>query len=130
MATRKRTKITVKKRSKARKSNDYFRKKPKLASALIVASGLIALIVSIAIGVTAFRTIPYLSLVDFGAGVIIAVAIIASGMNTYTKDKKVSEKWAVIALILYIIEFPAAWGLGVGFVIALVGTILALRHGQ
>lgn len=128
MATQKKKRRAAAKRGSRNASEKGFRTKPKLAAALLVASGLIAIVVSVFIGISSFHNIPYLAVVNFGVGVVIAIAIIASGMNTYTKDKKISEKWAVIALILYIIEIPALWGFGIGFIIALIGTIVALRH--
>ena len=110
------------------KRGDSFRTKPKLGSLLIVVSGIIAIISSIALGYSAFSAAPVFSLADFGIGAIIGVAVLASGLNVYTKNKKKSETWAVAALIIYIIEIPALWGFGIGFIIALAGAIISLRH--
>jgi len=110
------------------KASSKFRSKPRLGSALIIASGIIAIISSIVIGYLAFANAPIFSLADFGIGAIVGVAVLASGFNVYTLDKKKSETWAVGALILYLIEIPALWGFGVGFLIALAGAIISLRH--
>jgi hypothetical protein len=105
-----------------------LKKKPKLGVSLLVIAGAIAVAVSIIIGITAFSGEPIFAVADAGAGAIIGVAIIAGAMNAYTADAKKSETWAVVVLILYLIEIPSLWGFGIGFIIALVGTIITLRN--
>ncbi len=119
-----------KNKKKAVKAKSEFKRKPKLGSALIVISGFIAIAASIILGYIAFSSAPYLSLADMGFGIIIGVAILASGANSYTLKRENSEKWGVIALVLYIVEIPSFWGFGAGFLIALAGTIILLRHGR
>ncbi len=105
-----------------------LKKKPKLGVSLLVVAGAIAVAASIIIGITAFSGEPIFAVADAGAGVIIGIAIIAGAMNAYTADAKKSETWAVVALILYLIEIPSLWGFGIGFIIALAGTIMTLRN--
>ncbi|MEM0201957.1 MAG: hypothetical protein QXR73_02170 [Candidatus Micrarchaeaceae archaeon] len=106
----------------------YFKKKPKLGASLLVIAGIIAIVVSIIIGISAFSNEPVFAIVDSGAGAIIGVAIIAASINAYTNDTKKSETWAIIALILYLVEIPSLWGFGIGFIIALAGTIITLKN--
>jgi hypothetical protein len=105
-----------------------LKKKPKLGVSLLVIAGAIAILVSIIVGITAFSSEPVFAIADAGAGAIIGIAIIAGAMNAYTTDAKKSETWAVVVLILYLIEIPSLWGFGVGFIIALAGTIITLRN--
>jgi hypothetical protein len=105
-----------------------LKKKPKLGVSFMVAAGAIAILVSIIVGITAFPGAPVFAIADAGTGAIIGVAIIAGAMNAYTADAKKSETWAVLVLILYLIEIPSLWGFGIGFIIALAGVIITLRN--
>ncbi|MEM0154646.1 MAG: hypothetical protein QW814_02320 [Methanothrix sp.] len=106
----------------------HLKKKPKLGASLLVIAGVIAIAVSAIVGIDAFSHGPVFAIVDSGAGAIIGVAIIAASINAYTNDVKKSETWAVVALILYLIEIPSLWGFGIGFIIALAGAIITLRN--
>lgn len=121
---------TMKRRTaKPRKHRpNTLKKKPKLGVSLLVMAGVIAVAVSIIVGITAFSGEPIFAIVDAGAGSIIGIAIIAGAMNAYTTDAKRSETWAVVVLILYLIEIPSLWGFGIGFIIALAGTIITLKN--
>ena len=60
-------------------------------------------------------------------GAIFGLIVILGSVMLYQKPQS-HTMWGVIILILSIIAFPAAWGFGIGSLLAFIGAILALVY--
>jgi hypothetical protein len=60
-------------------------------------------------------------------GVIMGIIVLLGAVMLYQKPQS-HTMWGVIILILSIIAFPAAWGFGIGSLLAFIGAILALVY--
>lgn len=60
-------------------------------------------------------------------GVIMGLIVLLGAVMLYQKPQS-HTMWGVIILILSIIALPAAWGFGIGSLLAFIGAILALVY--
>src|SRR5437763_11483949 len=60
-------------------------------------------------------------------GVIFGLIVIIGGVML-NQNPASHTMWGVIILILSIIDFPGAWGFGIGSLLAFIGAILALVY--
>jgi hypothetical protein len=60
-------------------------------------------------------------------GVIMGLIVLLGAVMLYQKPQS-HTMWGVIILVLSIIAFPAAWGFGIGSLLAFIGSILALVY--
>ncbi len=60
-------------------------------------------------------------------GVIMGLIVLLGAIMLYQKPQS-HTMWGVIILVLSIIAFPAAWGFGIGSLLAFIGAILALVY--
>jgi hypothetical protein len=60
-------------------------------------------------------------------GVVMGLIVILGSVMLYQKPAS-HTMWGVIILVLAIIAFPAAWGFGIGSLLAFIGAILALVY--
>src|SRR5438552_18026605 len=60
-------------------------------------------------------------------GVIMGLIVLLGAIMLYQKPQS-HTMWVVIILVLSIIAFPAAWGFGIGSLLAFIGAILALVY--
>ncbi len=60
-------------------------------------------------------------------GIIMALIVILGSVMLYQKPQS-HTMWGVIILIISIIALPAAWGFGIGSLLAFIGAILALVY--
>ncbi len=60
-------------------------------------------------------------------GAIMGLIVLLGGVMLYQKPQS-HTMWGVIILVLSIIAFPAAWGFGIGSLLAFIGAILALVY--
>ncbi len=105
------------------------KQKPKLAAALLAASGAVSIASSIIIGAISFSKVdPLITMAIFGTGVVVGVAELASGLNVYTTVKADIDKWATVAMILLFVNIPSLFGLGIGAALAIAGAVIAYRH--
>lgn len=59
-------------------------------------------------------------------GVICGIVLIASGLMLYTTDMKKRKMWGIIAIVFAVVSLSSLGGFIIGFVLALIGGILAL----
>ncbi|MDE1868636.1 MAG: hypothetical protein KGH60_01575 [Candidatus Micrarchaeota archaeon] len=59
-------------------------------------------------------------------GVISGIVLVASGLMLYTTDMKKRKMWGIIAIVFAVISLSSLGGFIIGFVLALIGGILAL----
>jgi len=60
-------------------------------------------------------------------GVVMGLIVLLGAIMLYQKPQS-HTMWGVIILILSIIPLPAAWGFGIGSLLAFIGAILALVY--
>lgn len=60
-------------------------------------------------------------------GIVFALIVIIGSIMLYNNPNS-HTMWGVIILILSIIDFPGAWGIGIGSLLAFIGAILALVY--
>lgn len=60
-------------------------------------------------------------------GVMMGLIVLLGSVMLYQKPES-HTMWGVIILVLSIIAFPAAWGFGIGSLLAFIGSILALVY--
>jgi len=60
-------------------------------------------------------------------GVIMGLIVLLGAVMLYQKPES-HTMWGVIILILSIVALPAAWGFGIGSLLAFIGAILALVY--
>lgn len=60
-------------------------------------------------------------------GVIMGLIVLLGAVMLYQKPEN-HTMWGVIILILSIVALPAAWGFGIGSLLAFIGAILALVY--
>ena len=101
--------------------------KPTAAFVLSLIGGIIMLVVAI------LATVGLSFLLGSGGaiigivGVVFGLIVIIGGVMLYQNPAS-HTMWGVIILILAIIDFPGAWGFGIGSLLAFIGAILALVY--
>ena len=63
-------------------------------------------------------------------GMLFAVGIAFCAVKTNVKDPREVKRWSVIAAVLSILSLMDFGGLGIGFVLAFTGSIMALTYNS
>jgi Family of unknown function (DUF6114)/zinc-ribbon domain len=101
--------------------------KPTAAFALSLIGGIFMLLGGIALTIGFSFVFGGVGAIIGIIGVIMGLVVLLGAVMLYQKPES-HTMWGIIILILSIIALPAAWGFGIGSLLAFIGAILALVY--
>ena len=108
--------------------------RPTAAVVLLLLGGIFILVLGsltlifAALGATVSPILGGITGLSGALGTVSGLIIIISGIKIYSGQRSSTEMWSIFALVFSFVSLVNLGGFGIGFLLALIGSILALAH--